>query len=582
MNWAQLKTIVWLRWRLNRNQWLRGNRLNAVLAVLAAIAGVVMAIGGGIGGVLLGTFGLTKAPATDLMVVWDVVIGFFLFFWMFGVITEIQRSEAIDIGRLLHLPISLKGVFVVNYFVSHLRPMLILSVPAMFGLAVGLGVGRGPIMFLLLPLVAGFLFMITAWTYCLRGWLVTLMVNQRRRRAIIVGLTLALILIAQAPNLYFNVILDHGHRRARRTETIAADRSSSNRRTQRRNALLSPVSLTVHQAVPLLWIANGARTLANGNVWPALWGAFGAFILGGLGLHRAYRGTLRFYQGQGQTAAKKVKPRPKTAVKARGNFLEKQVPGVPEEAGVMALATFRSMSRAPEVRLAFASSFVMLVVISTIVFARNVEAMSGKAAPFVATGLVVFAFMSLLQIMMNQFGFDREGFRALVLLPAPRKLLLLGKNLALLPVVAVMGLVLLAIIKFVFGLSALGILAAAVQFVAAFQITCIVGNFASILVPYRIGTGGLKPTKMPLKATVLIFAVHLLFPLVMIPIFIPPALGLLANLFAWLPGVPVSLTLSVLMVVVLAFAYWLSLGRLGQLLLEREKRILQVVTHEVE
>ena len=39
--------------------------------------------------------------------------------------------------------------------------------------------------YLLLPLVLGFVFMVTAWTYCVRGWLAALMVNKRRRRAIV-------------------------------------------------------------------------------------------------------------------------------------------------------------------------------------------------------------------------------------------------------------------------------------------------------------------------------------------------------------------------------------------------------------
>ncbi len=60
-------------------------------------------------------------------------------------------------------------------------------------------------MLLLLPLVFGFFFMVTAWTYCLRGWLAALMVNKRRRRAIIVGVTMAFMLLAQLPNLLINV-----------------------------------------------------------------------------------------------------------------------------------------------------------------------------------------------------------------------------------------------------------------------------------------------------------------------------------------------------------------------------------------
>ena len=41
MNREQLKTILWLRWRLMCNQWRRGGGLGAVVAVLV-IAGAFM------------------------------------------------------------------------------------------------------------------------------------------------------------------------------------------------------------------------------------------------------------------------------------------------------------------------------------------------------------------------------------------------------------------------------------------------------------------------------------------------------------------------------------------------------------
>ena len=37
MNWDQLKTILWLRWRLTRNQWRRSGGLGAVLAAIVAV-----------------------------------------------------------------------------------------------------------------------------------------------------------------------------------------------------------------------------------------------------------------------------------------------------------------------------------------------------------------------------------------------------------------------------------------------------------------------------------------------------------------------------------------------------------------
>jgi len=58
-------------------------------------------------------------------------------------------------------------------------------------------------MLLLVPLALAMIFMITAWTYYLRGWLATLMSNPRRRRTVIMCITIGFILLAQGPNFLF-------------------------------------------------------------------------------------------------------------------------------------------------------------------------------------------------------------------------------------------------------------------------------------------------------------------------------------------------------------------------------------------
>src|SRR5205823_10822533 len=78
---------------------------------------------------------------------------------------------------------------------------LLIFVPAMVGLSLGLVFAKGPLMLLLLPLLASFLLMVTAVTYQFQGWLASLMVNQRRRRTIIVLVTAVFILVCQLPNL---------------------------------------------------------------------------------------------------------------------------------------------------------------------------------------------------------------------------------------------------------------------------------------------------------------------------------------------------------------------------------------------
>ena len=61
--------------------------------------------------------------------------------------------------------------------------------------------------------------MLTAWIYCLRGWLLSLMVNPRRRRAIIMWITLGIVLLGQSPQL-INIAFQHkarAHHESRRT-----------------------------------------------------------------------------------------------------------------------------------------------------------------------------------------------------------------------------------------------------------------------------------------------------------------------------------------------------------------------------
>jgi len=103
-----------------------------------------------------------------------------------------------------------------------------------------------------------------------------------------------------------------------------------------------------------------------------------------------------------------------------------------------------------------------------------------------------------------------------------------------------------------------------------------------VMAPYRIAPGSMKPTKAPAKVKALIILSHLLFPLAMVPIFIPPALGLLSQSLGWLPAGPVNLLLSLIWLAIVACLYRLSLPKLGDFLQRREKDILQAVTQEVE
>ena len=590
MHWSQLLTILWLRWRLSRNQWSRGGPLNAVISVAVIVCLVTGAVGGGLAGLIVGILALAKVSPGAMLGVWDVTVFAFLIIWTIGVLSEIQRSEAIDVGKMLHLPVSLRGVFLVNYAASHLTVSIILFAPWMAGLSLGLALSRGWAMLLLLPLSFGLLFMVTAWTYYVRGWLVMLMRNPRRYRAVVAGITLTFILVSQLPNLLVNA--SHKYQPAPHKQVEATPPGETTTESGRQPHAFSTL-LWLHRAVPFLWVGNGAMSLAGGSAWPAMLGAAGTLGLGGLGLSRAYRSTRRFYEGRTSKTRprrsereKAVEARQDSEVlaepKSRRTFLERTVPGVPQEAGALALALFRSLIRATEVKMAMATSILWLVIFGGMMFFSHARTVGPGARPFVATAAVVLPFFGMAQLMLNQFGFDRAGFRMLVLSPAPRWQILLGKNLALLPMAVGIGLFVLLLAKFVLGIAWLVVLAASVQLGTAFLLLCMLGNLVSLLVPYWVSPGSLRPTKVPAMTSILIVLSHLLFSTAVTPIFLPPISGWLFSSAGWLPAAPANLLFSTIELAIVVMLYRLTLPGLGDLLQKRERQILQIVTREVE
>ncbi len=583
MNWEQLKTILWLRWRLTVNQWKRSGGLGAVLAAIVGIGAATASVIGFIVGLIVGITAMRDASPAAIMGVWAGFTGVFLFSWMIGLLAELQRSETIDLQRLMHLPVLLGQMFVVNFVASHFVFSVIVFVPAMIGLSVGLVFSHGALMLFLTPLVLTTVFMVSAWTYCLRGWLAAMMSNPRRRRTVITFITLAFILVAQAPNLYFNVL-----RRNKPTPSYTVKNAEELRqRRELQNAekrrTLDNV-MTVQKCIPPFWLPVGARALAEGSAWPAVLGVCGGALLGLAGLRRAYISTRKFFQGEigakaavVQPDANAPKPKPSSM-----RFLELQLRGIPEQSAAIAVASFRSMLRAPEVKMAWATSFIVVVVIGVSVFQRSVTNIPVAVKPFLATGAGTFTVFMMFGFLANQFGFDRDGFRALVLCPADRRLILLGRNLATVPVGALFGLLVIGLISIGLKLPLLTTLAAFLQLATTLMLAGLAGNLLSILVPYRIQPGTMKPTKMPALAMLMMVACQLLSPLVMSPVFFPPLLEFLWRKAGWPEVVPVNFLFSAILVTLAVFGYWLALGPLGRLLQKRETKILNIVTAEVE
>lgn len=564
MRKEHILAILWLRWRLTKNQFARAGKINAVISVFMLVA-LVMAMGGAlVGGFLAGVVILSQTRPMGLLLFWDAVLFAFLIFWLTGLLVEIQRSESIDLARLLHLPVTLDQVFVFNYLASLLTPSILIFVPGMLAVSLGLIISRGPWMVLMIPLLIGFVLLLTAWTYCLRGWLAALMSNQRRKRSIIVWVTLGFILVAQLPNAFLHSPMFRGSKSG----------------TAVKGALEQSERVVVgHLLIPPGWVGYGAMGLANKNPWPTLGAIALCCLLGGYGLRRAYRTTLKVYTGV-EAPAKTA--REKKVDKSRLLLVERHLPGLPEDTAALALATFRSLLRAPELKMALVMPVVAGVFAASSFLARPKGPIPAQFIPFVTGLLAVFAVFCFSNLMANMFGLDRSGFRALVLLPTQRQHILLAKNLAVLPFIAGSGVTFLLILSWFLRLSWHNILTGLLQLIVAFLVFSLLCNLLSILAPYRFSPGTLQTKKPKVIVFVAVLATMISAPLAMIPVMIPPAVQLLFNTLGWVSWLPVNVLVALPIAGLVVGLYWVLLPIEGRLLQKRERNILAAVTEPLE
>jgi hypothetical protein len=612
VNWQQFRAIVWLRWRLFLNQLNRAGTVNAVILAILAAGAVLCA------GVLcitlffVGLFLLANVSAPVLLLVWDGLVVGLLFCWAIGLIVELQRSEVLNLEKFLHLPVTLTGAFLVNYLASLLSLTLLVFAPSMFGLALGLVFGRGPALLLLIPLLLAFLLMVTALTYQFQGWLASLMVNQRRRRTIIVLVTGLFILICQLPNL-ITVVQPWGRQRhdelnkhltqeqAELQRSLAAGEMTVAQFHQRQQEIQRQHKVSREEAdqqtwqqvqdtarlanlvLPPGWLPLGAMTAAEGRVLPALLGTLGMTLIGATSLWRAYATTVRLYTAQFSSSKRRTAvpaPTVKPAT-AASRLVERKLPGLSEQVSAVALGTFRSLTRAPEVKMMLLTPIILVVMFGAMLLRRRTD-LPDALIPLIAFGAMAMVLLSMVGLVGNQFGFDRSGFRVFVLCPAPRREILLGKNLAYAPLVLGLAVALVCVLAAIYRMRLSYFLATLPQLVSMYLLFCMLANWLSILSPMAVAAGSFKPTNMKAINILIQLAFVFLFPPALAPTLVPLAVQFIVEQLDWAHGVPICLLLSLLECAGIFYLYRLVLTWQGDLLQAREQKILEIVAAKAE
>ena len=198
--------------------------------------------------------------------------------------------------------------------------------------------------------------------------------------------------------------------------------------------------------------------------------------------------------------------------------------------------------------------------------------------PLLAMGVIMMVSLGLSQIFQNQFGFDRDGFRTLILSPARRHEILLGKNLSLAPLMLGIGATALVVLEFVAPLPVTHFLAALVQLVTAYLIVCVMGNFTSILLPSAVRAGTFRSSKTTLTYALLRLVATVALSSALGLLFIPLGIDLVVSNLGYARFVPIDLILAILELAAVAVLYWLLLESQGQLFQSREQKILAAVT----
>jgi hypothetical protein len=191
-------------------------------------------------------------------------------------------------------------------------------------------------------------------------------------------------------------------------------------------------------------------------------------------------------------------------------------------------------------------------------------------------------FISGLQLLANQFGYDRAGFRAYVLSPLPRRDILLGKNLAVAPLLLGLGLMGFLVVGAVYPLRADYYPAALAQMLSTYLILCMLSNVLAILTPIPLAPGSLQPAKIKAGPVLMQMLVMMLLPLFLVPVLAPYGLEVLLDQLDVVKGVPISLAGSLLTLGLIALLYRWVLRWQGDWLMAREQKILEVVTSRAE
>lgn len=604
MNREHLKTFLWLRWRLVANMNKRQGLLITIIGYLAIVFFGLGALASLVTGFLLGYTKMAYLPTQQYMTIWQILVMFYLTFWLTGLLAELQRSDILSLDMFLQLPVTPTAAFLINYLGSSISLTSVIFLSLMGGITLGLLASIGLEMLMLVLLVASFFLMITALTYQFRGWLASMMTTPRRRQVILGILTIAFLLIFMSPSFmafYHKAAGGRGSADTGAVMTVQGGENSHAAKTAHKvdrirapltggdRALLQSRLQLANYIFPPGWLSVGAVNTFQGRIFPALVTMIGMLLIGIWSLLRSYRTTLRMYKGDFNSARSFTRPEQPSsdadvsaATPAQSVlFLELRLPWVSDHVSAIALANLRAKLRDTGVKFMFILPIILMSIFGGFVINR-LSGQSEFLKPLIAAGMAAFIlFVSMIYVIGNIFAYDRDGFRALLLSSATRRDVLLGKNLSLFPIAFSLMLFSILVANWFQPMRPDHLLAAILQSIPLYLILCMYGNLLSIFLPMTVRGNGMPASGQNVK--ILIRELSGLLTLSILTLtFIPLGIEFLMYLLDWHTGFPAYLFFMIIESGLVIWLYTSILDYQAEQFYQREQRILAVVTARVE
>lgn len=554
---SQLLTLIWLKWSLFRNS-LRSrkavvNRVAMVLAMIAALAlALMIALGLGVAAYVLtspevGLAGIQgqRAPGTP-----GIPSAEFIFFSILALCyllwatlpLSIGSSRQFDPGNLLLYPISFRKLFAVDFISEVASLQSVFAIPAILALGTGAGLAQG-------NLVRGVVIALIAALFgiALSKW-ISISVGSLIRKKQTRGETLLALIgvIAGLGGALFGQIAPVLFRHA---ESISA----------------------------LRWTPPGAIAYALTNGLHA--GHRAGYTLALLGVSAyaiiliaiTYWLSRRAILGGGRS-----RRTPKLEKPAAASYTGWEIPLLSPALSAVVEKELRYLMRNAQVRMMTLMPLI-LIVIRMMNRRRFDPARSGSssiAAEFfkygeglMATGGMLYVFLILAGLFCNQFAFEHAGMRTLILSPADRKTILLGKNIVTSSLALLFSAGLLLINELVFrDITWKAFLFVALSFLIFVSLMSVMGNAFSLRFPKRMKVG----KRLNVSGVVGLLLIPMIFALAL-----PPLAATAAGYVAQSLLVE-YVTLAVLAALSIGF-YLLLINAQGGALQRRELEILETV-----